>query len=306
MSPRALTLIALLVASIFWASAGFAAKTLLKHLDPISLAAVRISIASLVILPLFLRVTKRINKKMIRDMLPVSLFTAGNFILFLFGIQRTTANAAAVIYTVTPLLAAFLSRKFIQEHVSGKKLAGILLGLMGVLTILILPILEKRGVMVGDITGNLMIMAAMIFFALYNVGSRHLVTAKAYHPLTVTGFSLFVSALLFLLVASLIPHTPILPVLRIPSIALLAVYMATFVTVVPYVLHQWAVKHSSATTASLTTYIQPVFAFAFNGILLGEVITPGFLLGSMLVFAGVFLATGGGLIRLARAASKRR
>ncbi len=146
---------------------------------------------------------------------------------------------------------------------------------------------------------------AMIFFASYNVGSRHLVAAKAYHPLTVIGFSLFVSAFLFLLVAAIVPHTPILPALRIPSVALLAVYMATFVTVLPYVLHQWAVKHSSATTASLTTYIQPVFAFMFNGILLGEVITQGFLVGSILVFAGVFLATGTGLVRIAKTFSKK-
>jgi len=306
MSPRFITLGALLVASIFWATSGFAAKTLLKYFDPVSLGAIRLTIASIVILPMLLRVTKRVSKKMISDMIPVSLFSAGNFILFLFGIQRTTANAAAIIYTVTPLIAAFLSKKFIQEHVSGKKLAGIFLGLTGVLTILVLPILENRGAIVGDIAGNLLIVGAMICFSLYNVGSRHLVTVKSYHPLTVTGFSLIISAILFLIITTIIPHTPILPALRTPSVMLLAIYMATFVTVLPYVLHQWAVKHSSATTASLTTYIQPVFAFMFNGILLGEVITPGFLFGSILVFAGVFLATGTGLIRMARGVRNAR
>ncbi|KKU87190.1 hypothetical protein A3A64_04845 [Candidatus Gottesmanbacteria bacterium RIFCSPLOWO2_01_FULL_48_11] len=306
MSSGALTLIALLVASIFWATSGFAAKTLLKHFDPITLGAIRLTVASLVILPIFLRTTKRITKKMVLDMLPVSLFSAGNFILFLFGIQRTTANAAAVIYTVTPLVAAFLSKKFIQEHVSGKKLAGILLGLVGVLTILVLPVLEQRGVIVGDIGGNLMIVGAMIFFALYNVGSRHLIAAKSYHPITITGFSLVVSACLFIIVNLFVPHAPIFPTLRSPSILLLAIYMGIFVTVLPYILHQWAVKHSSATTAALTTYIQPVFAFMFNGFLLGEVITPGFLFGSILVFAGVFLATGTGLIRMARGVRNAR
>lgn len=298
-----ITLAALVVASLFWATSGVAAKTLLKHLDPMSVGAIRLTIASLVILPIFLRFTKRVNKKLILDLLPVSLFSAGNFILFLFGIQRTTANAAAIIYTVTPLVAALLSKKFISEHVSGKKFAGILLGLLGVLIILILPVLEKQDLIVGDITGNIFIVFAMIFFALYNVGSRHLIVAKSYHPLTVTGFSLMVSAVIFLLVTVVTPHTPILPAIQTPSIALMAIYMATFVTVVPYVLHQWAVKHSSATTASLTTYIQPVFAFVFNGILLGEVMTPWFLLGSLLVFAGVFVATGDKLLKAYRANS---
>lgn len=292
MSSRTLTLIALLVASFFWATSGYAAKTLLKFFDPISLAAIRLSIAALIILPMFLRITKRINKNMLLDVLPVSLFSAGNFILFLFGIQRTTANAAAIIYTATPLFAAFISNKLIQEHVSRKKLAGILLGLIGVLIILLLPVLEQRGVMVGDMWGNLLIVGAMIMFALYNVSSRYLIDKKSYHPITVTGFSLIISACLFLIVILTIPHAPILPNLNIPSVAFLAIYMAIFVTVLPYILHQWAVKHSSATTASLTSYIQPVFAFVFNGILLGEIITPGFFVGSMLVFSGVFMATG--------------
>ena len=138
-------------------------------------------------------------------MIPVSLFSAGNFIFFLFGIQRTTANAAAIIYTATPLFAAFISNKLIQEHVSRKKLAGILLGLIGVLTILILPVLEQRGVMVGDMWGNLLIVGAMIMFALYNVSSRYLIDKKSYHPITVTGFSLIISACLFLIVILTIP-----------------------------------------------------------------------------------------------------
>lgn len=303
MSFKAKALVVLLVASFFWATSGFAAKTLLKVFDPISLAAIRLTIAAIVIFPIFLHSTKRITKTLLRDMTPVTLFSAGNFLLFLFGIQRTTANAAAVIYTATPLVAAFASNKLIQEHISSKKIAGILLGLIGVLTILLLPIFEQRGVMVGDIKGNLLIGGAMIMFALYNVSSRYLIDKKNYHPITITGFSLIASACLFIIAILLIPHTPIRSHIAIPSVAFLAIYMATFVTVLPYILHQWVIKHSSATTASLTTYIQPVFAFLFNGILLGEIITPGFFVGSVLVFSGVFLATGSGIMRIIRRAS---
>lgn len=300
MSSQKIALITLLIASFFWASSGVAAKTLLQTLDPLSVGAVRLTLASIVILPFFIHATPKISKKLLLDILPVSLLIAANFLFFLFGINKTTANAGAIIYTVSPITAALFSRAFIGEYVSRQKFIGILLGLTGVLIILLLPIFEQNHVIVGDIGGNLLILGAMVVFALYNVGTRHLIAVKSYDPITITGISLFVSAIIFDVLLFVLPHTPILPTLLVPLYGLVAIYFAVFVTVLPYILHQWAIKHSSATTGALTTYIQPVFGFIFNGILLGEVITGGFLAGSFLVFTGTFMATGTRMLQMLR------
>ncbi len=300
MSSRKIAFITLLVASVFWSSGGVAAKALLTTFDPISVGAIRLTLASLLILPFFLRATPHITKRLIMDILPISLFSTGNFLFFLFGINKTTANAAAIIYTATPITVALLSRAFISEGVSRRKIYGILLGLTGVLAILLLPLLEKGHVVIGDVGGNLLIVAAMLCFSLYNVGTRHLTSAKSYDPITITGISLFVSAILFHLLLFLSPQHSTFTALFSPYNFFWAFYFAVFVTIVPYVLHQWTIKHSSATTGALTTYIQPVFGFVLNGIILGEVITGGFLFGSILVFAGTFMATGAQLLRMIR------
>lgn len=125
-----------------------------------------------------------------------------------------------------------------------------------------------------------------------------MIVAKSYHPLTITGVSLFVSAVFFLLLLFLLPHKPIFPSLLTPINIFTALYLSILVTIVPYILHQWAIKHSSATTGALTAYIQPVFGFVINGILLGEVITGGFFAGSLLVFIGTFLATGTQILQM--------
>jgi drug/metabolite transporter (DMT)-like permease len=300
MSSQKIALITLLIASLFWATSGIAAKILLRTMDPLSVGAVRLTFAAIVILPFFLRVTPKITKQLFLDMLPTSLLVAVNFLFFLFGIDKTTANAGAIMYTATPIMAAIFSRALIGEHISKQKIMGILLGLAGVLTILLLPIFENGRVIVGDVGGNLLILGAMIVFSLYNVSTRHLTTTKHYHPVTIIGISLFTSALVFNALLFFIPHSPILPALFVPFNFWLILYFAAFVTVLPYILHQWAIKHSSATTGSLTTYIQPVFGFIFNGILLGEVITEKFLVGSLLVFAGTFMATGAQMVRMMR------
>jgi len=300
MSSQKIALFSLVIASIFWSSGGVAAKTLLKTFDPLTVGVIRLTLASILILPFFFRSTPKITKKLFLDILPVSLFSTANFFLFIFGIEKTTANASAIIYTVTPISAALLSRFFIGEHISKQKITGILLGLAGVLTILLLPMLEKNQTIVGDVLGNVIIFGAMLGFALYNVGVRHLIATKNYNPITITSISIFVSAASFMIARFLLPHTPIFPEILIPSNTLMAFYFAFFVTVVSYTLHQWTIKHSSATTGALTTYIQPIFGFVINGIFLGEVITGGFLFGSILVFSGTFMATGAQMMRMFR------
>lgn len=305
MSSQKIALITLVIASVFWASAGVAAKTLLKTFDPISVGAIRLTIASLVMLPIFLRATPKLSMKIFLDILPVALFSAGNFLLFLFGINRTTANASAIIYTATPISVALLSNFFIGEQISRQKITGILLGLGGILTILLLPILEKGQGVTGDLGGNLIIVGAMMMFALYNVGTRHLISGKSYNPLTITGISLFVSAIMFHVLLLLVPHKQIFPEIFTPNLLLVALYLAILVTIVPYIFHQWAIKHSSATTGALTAYIQPVFGFIFNGLLLGEVLTGGFIVGTVLVFAGSILAAGNSALNMARGWKKK-
>ena len=73
---------------------------------------------------------------------------------------------------------------------------------------------------------------------------------------------------------------------------LIIIQLGIFVTVATYLLLQWAIKHSSAPTAALNQYLQPIFAVIFNFFFLGERVTTGFVFGSIIVFAGVFLATG--------------
>lgn len=291
MSSRTLTLTALLIVSFFWATSGAVAKILLRSFPPIPLAMLRLSLATLILLPLAAR--QKINwKRAVWDLLPVSLFGAGNFILFFYGVQRTTANAATIIYTAVPLLTAFVSQKTIGEPSSRHKLLGILIGFVGVLLILILPLLEQETAVSGDMLGNLLIFLAVFLWMGYNVSSRYLTTQKRYSPITITTAMIGFSFVCFLLLTIVTGQMGTVANLTIGSNAFLIGYFAIFVTVIPFLLHQWIVKQASATTATLTTYLTPIFAFVFNAILLGESVTIGFMFGSALILIGVATATG--------------
>lgn len=258
-----------------------------------SLAFLRLTVASLILLPIFLKNKPKHLKLFLRDVFFVGLFSAGNFLFFFLGMARTTANAAALIYTATPLLTLLVARQRLGEYSSNQRLVGILLGLAGVLIILILPVLEQGKGLSGDLIGNMLIVIAMVSWTLYIVGTRQLITQHAYSPMTITSFAMFFSWVFFAVIIMLFPHPAILPRLFLDSNLYLVLYLGVFVTTATYLLHQWAIQHSSATTASLTNYLQPVFAILVNGIVLGEQFTVGFFAGSLLVFAGLFITTGG-------------
>jgi drug/metabolite transporter (DMT)-like permease len=170
------------------------------------------------------------------------------------------------------------------------KLLGIGIGLFGALLISLLPVLEKGSQINGDILGNLFIFFAMVFWAIYTIGSQHAIR-RGYSPITITSMSLFVSAFIFCIITLLTYHGNLLISFSRPDTLLLLLHLSLLVTVATYLLYQWAIKHSSGTTASLNIYLQPVFGLGINALLLGERVTTGLLIGSTFVILGVVLAT---------------
>src|SRR3990172_9314222 len=121
MSSRTIALIAIIVASLLWSTAGVTAKILLRVLEPFPLAFWRFTFAALIVIPLLMRQKQMKWKNMIKDVFPVALFGTANIIFFYFGLQKTTANSAAIIYTAGPLMTAILAKFLIREELTSKK-----------------------------------------------------------------------------------------------------------------------------------------------------------------------------------------
>ena len=291
MSTYKKAIIAIIIASVLWATAGIIAKTLLRSFDPFIITFIRAVIGSACMLPFFLRQKRYPLKNTMTEVVPVALFSSLNFAFFYLGIQYTTVNASSVMYASTPLLVMVIAAFTIHERITPRKFAGIIIGFIGVVSILLLPSIGKGDIGFGTLRGNLLLLVAVSGWSSYIVGSRYLVNVKRYPPMYITAISLFVSMIVLGAVNLFVPHHSDIRALLEPGNILNFIYLGLFVTVVTYVLFQWAIQHLSSTTASLTNYLQPIFAFYFAWIFLGERITVTFLLGSLLVLLGVFIAT---------------
>ena len=295
MSSRTKALIAIILSALLWSTAGLS-KIVVRELDPYVAAFLRFFIAAVVILPFFLK-EKVKGKHIVRDLVPLSLLATANILFYYVGLSVSTANAATLIYAGAPMFTAVLAHFLIGERLNKQKITGIILGLIGIIFIVALPGIAKGETVTGHIQGNISFLMAVVVWSFYTIGSRRAITQKGYSPLTVTSVLMFTTTTVFFIVSLFTFQPRYLTVIAQPSTLFLFLHLGILVTVVTYLLYQWAVKHTSATTASLQNYLGPVFSILVNVTVLGETITPAFLIGTAFVLAGVIIASGSGLLQ---------
>ena len=290
MKSSTIALIAIIGTSFFFSLPGVIFKILYKSFEPMPLSFVRFGLSFIFILPFFLKEKNNDLGYIFKTTLPISLLGTANVILFAYGIARTTANSGSIIYTIVPLLVAILSYFILKEKFSIHKVLGILVGFVGVIIIIILPILQKETISGGDFIGNLLIFVASISWAGYGIGSKNLLSKGISITSLLTMFFFYSAVFAFIASTLTAKKDFISPIFNLNNLMLILL-LSLVATVGVNFLYQWAIKHSTATTASLYMYLQPVFTFIIAAIVLGERLTGEFLIGAILVFAGVFLAT---------------
>ncbi len=290
MTVRHKALFAILISAILWASAGSVSKLLFMNASPFVAASHRFILASLMILPFFLRVKK--PKGFFLSLLPLGLFNSGNILFYYTGLSLTTANTGSILGTAIPITVALFSPFFIKEPIEKNKLIGILIGLIGALCIVLLPMIEKGNVSSGNILGNLLMVGSLLCWTFYIIFSRRILLKGEYSPILSTSVNIFTVTIVATFASFITGQTLISPVLLIPSYAGVLLYAAIGITIVTFFLFQWGVQHVSATTASLKEYVQLVVGVGINAIVLGERLSPTYILGSILIILGVLFATG--------------
>lgn len=298
MTVRKKALLALLLVSILWGTAGVTAKILIAELNPFVVLFYRFGFASLILLPWFINAHKPVRTW--KTLLPFSLLSIGNAVFFYLGIVHTTAVAASVITTSTPLLTAFFSHFLIKEHTAKEKIIGIIIGLIGTLIIILLPLWHEGRNIGGSITGNMFILLSVMSWTLYLVGSRKFISQEKFTPIVMTEINFLTLTLVCFVIAVATGQSFFTGAFYNPSYVLLLLYATIPVTVVTFGLFQWVIKHVSATTASLKDYVQLMVGVGLSLLVLGEAINIPFIFGSVIVILGVSISTRRAIWRILR------
>ena len=274
----------IILAAIIGAGSTPFSKFALREISPLSFTLFRFAIASIFIIPWLFFQKARLKFSEIRQLVLISALSTANTMLSIFGTERTTAISVQTLYTAVPLVVAVFAWWILKDKLTIKKIAGLLIGFIGVMILILQPIIEGHSVFAGDLTGNLIIAVAIISFALYVVLSKSL--HKHYSPFLLMAVYIFTTLFAQILILPFFGQY-VNPFLISSGTWLAILYTSVMGTVGYYLVYQYAIKDAGPVAASTILYIQPAVTAIWAFFLLGEHLTLWLVIGGLISLIGV-------------------
>jgi drug/metabolite transporter (DMT)-like permease len=283
--------------SVIWGTNYSIIKAAFRELDPQAFNAARMGIASAaflsIIVALQLRPRRAVNsilqtptRMTRRDWCElVALGIVGHFLyqyFFIGGLALTTVANSSLLLAATPVVIALLSAALGQERVGPRHWAGAALSMAGIYVV------AGHGATLSGagVKGDLMMVAAVICWALYTLGARRLVARHS--PVGVTGLSMSFGTLIYIPV--MWPHVRSVDWVHLSARTWIAIaYSAIFALGVAYVIWYAAVRQIGSARTSVYSNVIPIVAMITAVLFLGETLTGTEMLGAAAVLIGVAL-----------------
>lgn len=285
----------LLLLSVLWGGSFIFAEVALTGLAPLMLTFARVSLAALALF-LYAILTRQTFPRGWRIWGAFLLLGLVNnalpFSLIFWGQLSITGGLAAIFNATTPFFAVILAHFVTRdEKLSGAKVTGILLGLVGV-TIIIGP-----GALAGMTSGTLGSFAVLLAAACYAVGGIFARRFAGLSPVVTATGQLTMSALI-MLPAALIAAPGSLPGPESVTVWVAVIALALLSTALAYVIYFRILRTAGATNVLLVTFLIPVSAAFLGYLMLGERLAAEHFLGMAVIGLGLAAIDGRPLDRL--------
>lgn len=206
---------------------------------------------------------------------------------FIVGLKYTTPINASLIMTTTPILVLIASAIIIKERITNLKIGGILLGIIGAVTLILL----KNGAInwnMESLKGDLMILINATSYGIYLVLVKSLM--KKYHPITVVKWVFSIGLILMLPFG--ISGIETIDWANFPSEVWASIaFIMIATTFLAYLLNAFALKLVNPSVVSVYIYLQPVIATIIALIWGKDSLTWEKLAAGALIFIGVYLVS---------------
>ena len=286
MRERAGVLIAI-ASSALGGSAAAVTRYLVFSADPITIALLRFGVGFLCVLPVALLLRVRWPAR--ADWLAVATlgvsFFAFFFILYNIAVGYTTAARASLALSTLPLQTMIVGAILRIEPLTARKTAGVLVAMAGVAAALATGLAHAPE---GSWRGELIMVAAVLCMAAYNVWSRPFIKRSSALGFVAAGMGAGAAALLLFAIVS----GRLLVVGGFGFGEWIAgLYLGIGGGALAFIFWVMALERASPTRVANTMMVNPVAAMLLAAVLVGEEITPNLLVGLAAVFAGIWLAT---------------
>jgi drug/metabolite transporter (DMT)-like permease len=211
------------------------------------------------------------------------------FTLFGYGEQRVPSLLAGIWNGTTPLVVLPLAVLcFRTERFTLRRLAGLAIGFLGVLVVLGV----WRGVGGAALAGQLMCFGAAACYGFAIPYQKRFLTDSGESGIALSAGLLIAATVEIAVVAPLVAGAPPDPLSLSWNVVASVLALGALGTGIAFVIHMRNIRLVGASTASLVTYIVPVFAIVVGVVVLGEQVRWYEPVGALVVLTGVAVSQG--------------
>ncbi len=278
----------MLMAVFVWAINFAFIKIALREFSPFAFNGIRLIFASVVLI-LILILSKQgfgVEKRDIWKMIILGII--GNTIyqvLFIHGINLTTASSTAIIMAMTPVSVALLSSLLKHEKLHWVAWLGIVLSFIG----FYLVITEQPGTFIFSwerLRGDVLIFSGNIAWAVYTVFSKPLLGRIS--PLKWSSLTLAVGALFYLPFCVPAFFRQDFDQITFKGWSIL-IYSGLFALAFSYVAWYASVKRIGNSRTAIYGNVTPVMTVVFAYVFIAENISLSQAIGALIILTGVYL-----------------
>ena len=280
----------LLLTAFFWGGTFVAGRAIAKDVGPLSIAFLRFTLASVLLLLLTWRAEKRLPLPSRDQILPLVLLgLIGVFAynaLFFNALRLIHAGRAAVIIALNPVFIGLFAAYLFKDRLSPIKLVGILLSVTG--AVIVITRGEFSQLLGGGVGwGEILTLGCMASWVAYSLIGKAIL--KGMSPLVSVSYSSVIGTLALFVPAcaeGMMGHLTEYSTVDWLGIS----YLGVFGTVLGFVWYYEGIKKIGPTRAGQFINFVPVSAIVLAFLILGEPITWSLLIGGLFVLSGVYLA----------------
>jgi len=275
----------LLGLSAIWGSSFIFIRFLSPLIGPVAAADFRMLLAGAAFVLFFLaiRFTSGWRKNWRHFLVIGVLNSAVPFALYSIAALYLPAAMEAIFNSMSPMFGALFAALWLEEKLTPSKIAGLVLGVGGVV------VMSSLGNLPAGLETSLAILACLLAPMCYGLAGVYIKKrAAGAKPLAIAGGSQLLGGIAlmpFLLVSPL--HASALS----GRVVLLVVAFALLCSGLAYVIYYKLIADVGPTKALTVTFLIPVFAMLWGALLIGERVTLSMAAGAAIILAGTFLVT---------------
>ena len=280
----------LVILSAIWGSAFIAIKISLETLNPITVASLRLIVASIFLL-LFYYYQKNKNTLTVNNIYNlIFVGIIGNFIPFFlisWAEQYIKSNIAGLLMSLGPIMTLVLAHFFTKDDKFNlTKLISVMIGFVGTLFIIdFQTFFNSNGNSHLQLIAKLAVILASLGYMVSNIIAYNKLTKI--NTITITTFATFFGAIFSIPFMFYFEYNNPSYLNYTSSISI--IYLGLFPTAIAFQFRYFITKKAGPVFLSYVAYLIPGFAVVWGYLFLGELIGVKSLFGIALVLMGVYI-----------------